>query len=125
MFKDFSVPPPLTCGTMKDHFVEVDLWMSGGGTASILHKDAFNAINCVINGTKQWKMVEYKYEDKIYKAWEPPEMVGGFSKVQVNKVDLLKHPLVSDVKWSLLKINAGDCLYLPRSKFIIFSYIHL
>lgn len=117
MFKDFSVAPPLTCGTLKDHLVEVDLWMSGGGTASILHKDAFNAVNCLINGTKQWKMIEYKYEDNIYKAWEPPQMIGGFSKLKIDQIDMFKYPMVSDVKWSLLNINAGDCLFLPKSKF--------
>ncbi|XP_031564516.1 uncharacterized protein LOC116299931 [Actinia tenebrosa] len=115
LYKYVSVIPPLTCGTFKDRLVEVDIWMSGGGTASILHKDAFNAINCLYNGTKQWKMIEYKYEDKIYKAWEPPQMIGGYSKINVNKVDLLKNPLVSEVPWSNLTIYAGDCLFLPKS----------
>ncbi|EDO34398.1 predicted protein [Nematostella vectensis] len=115
MYKDFAVIPPLTCGTFKDYLVEVDLWLSGGGTASIMHKDAFNAINCLMNGTKVWKMIEYKYEDKIYKAWEPPEMIGGFSKINVQNVDLLKYPKVAEVPWSLVTINAGDCLFLPKS----------
>jgi hypothetical protein len=115
---------PLTCGTFKDHFVEVDLWMSGGGTSSILHKDAFNAINCLLNGTKQWKMIEYKYEDKINKAWEPPEMIGGYSKVNVKKVDLIKNPMISEVPWCNLTINAGDCLFLPKSmSFILTLYL--
>lgn len=117
MFKEFSVIPPLTCGTFKDRLVEVDIWMSGGGTSSILHKDAFNAINCLINGTKQWKMIEYKYENKIYKAWEPPQMIGGFSKINVERVDLIKQPLVSEVPWSFVTINAGDCLFLPKSMY--------
>ena len=115
MWRDVTVIPPLTCGLLKDRLVEVDLWMSGGGTKSILHKDAYNAINCLYNGTKEWKMVEYKYEDKIYKAWEPPQMVGGFSRVNVLKVDLLKYPKVAEVPWSFVTVNAGDCLFLPKS----------
>ncbi|KAL9985835.1 hypothetical protein ACROYT_G008284 [Oculina patagonica] len=89
--------------------------MSGGGTKSILHKDAYNAINCLYNGTKEWKMIEYKYEDKIYKAWEPPQMVGGFSRINVLNVDLLKYPKLAEVPWSFVTINAGDCLFLPKS----------
>ena len=116
MWPDVTVIPPLTCGLLKDRLVEVDLWMSGGGTKSILHKDAYNAINCLYNGTKEWKMIEYKYEDKIYKAWEPPQMVGGFSRINVRAVDLLKYPKVAEVPWSFVTVNAGDCLFLPKSK---------
>ena len=116
MWPDVTVISPLTCGLLKDRLVEVDLWMSGGGTKSILHKDAYNAINCLYNGTKKWKLIEYKYEDKIYKAWEPPQMVGGFSRINVLSVDLLKYPKVSEVPWSFLTVNAGDCLFLPKSK---------
>ena len=118
MWPDVTVIPPLTCGLLKDRLVEVDLWMSGGGTQSILHKDAYNAINCLYNGTKEWKMIEYKYEDKIYKAWEPPQMVGGFSRINVRSVDLLKYPKVTEVPWSFVTVNAGDCLFLPKSKSI-------
>lgn len=116
MWRDVTVIPPLTCGLLKDRLVEVDLWMSGGGTKSILHKDAYNAINCLYNGTKEWKLIEYKYEDKIYKAWEPPQNVGGFSRINIQQVDLLKYPKVSEVPWSIVTINAGDCLFLPKSK---------
>lgn len=90
--------------------------MSGGGSSSILHKDAFNAINCLYNGTKEWKMIEYKYEDKIYKAWEPDREIGGFSRINPIEVDLIKYPKVAEVPWSFLTINAGDCLFLPKSK---------
>ncbi|XP_020609691.1 lysine-specific demethylase 8-like [Orbicella faveolata] len=124
MWPDVTVIPPLTCGLLKDRLVEVDLWMSGGGTKSILHKDAYNAINCLYNGTKEWKMIEYKYEDKIYKAWEPPQMVGGFSRINVLKVDLLKYPKVAEVPWSFVTVNAGDCLFLPKSKSVgLYSYV--
>ena len=116
MWPDVTVIPPLTCGLLKDRLVEVDLWLSGGGTKSILHKDAYNAINCLYNGTKEWKMIEYKYEDKIYKAWEPPQMVGGYSRINVQSVDLLKYPKVSEVPWSFVTVHAGDCLFLPKSK---------
>ena len=43
-------------------------------------------------------------------------MVGGFSRINVTSVDLLKYPLVSEVPWSYLTINAGECLFLPKSK---------
>ncbi|XP_028411093.1 uncharacterized protein LOC114533693 [Dendronephthya gigantea] len=115
MWSDILVQPCLTCGTFSDHIVEIDLWMSGGGSKSLLHKDAFNAINCLYNGTKEWKMIEYKYEKMIYKAWEPEYEVGGYSLLQVDSVDLIKYPKVKDVPWSFVTVNAGDCLFLPKS----------
>lgn len=38
MWNDVSVQPCLTCGTFADRIVEIDLWMSGGGSKSLLHK---------------------------------------------------------------------------------------
>ncbi|KAJ7393736.1 hypothetical protein OS493_003395 [Desmophyllum pertusum] len=39
----------------------------------------------------------------------------GFSRINVLKVDLLKYPKVAEVPWSIVTINAGDCLFLPKS----------
>ncbi|CAB4006791.1 Hypothetical predicted protein [Paramuricea clavata] len=119
MWDDVNVQPCLTCGTFVDRIVEIDLWMSGGGSKSLLHKDAFNAINCLYNGTKEWKMIEYKYEKMIYKAWEPEYEIGGYSLIEVDSVDLIKYPKVKDVPWSFVTVNAGDCLFVPKSKFFI------
>ena len=116
MWPDISVQPCLLCGTLKKRLVEVDLWMSSGGSKSILHKDAFNAINCLYNGTKEWKLVEYKYEEKIYRFWEPGREIGGFSRINPEKVDLIKYPKVAEVPWSFVTVHAGDCLFLPKSK---------
>ena len=38
MWDDVNVQPCLTCGTFADRIVEIDLWMSGGGSKSLLHK---------------------------------------------------------------------------------------
>lgn len=52
------------------------MWINSGGARSILHKDSFNTINCVVNGSKEWKLVEFKYNDLIYQAWEGPQEAG-------------------------------------------------
>ena len=91
---EFLVPPSLTCGPVKHNMVEIDLWMSGGSTSSLLHKDAFNTLNCLVNGTKEWKLFEYKYEGSLYKAYEAGDPKGGFSRINPEAVDLKKYPKV-------------------------------
>ena len=61
-------------------------------------------------------MIAYKYENMIYKAWEPEREIGGYSLIDVDAVDLIKYPKVGDVPWSYVQIDAGDCLFLPKSK---------
>ena len=63
-------------------------------------------------------MIEYKYEKMIYKAWEPEYEIGGFSSIEVDAVDLIKYPKIKDVPWSFVTVNAGDCLFLPKSKLL-------
>lgn len=39
MYKEFEVPPSLgSCGEMSKNIVEVNIWWSGGGSASVIHK---------------------------------------------------------------------------------------
>ena len=72
----------------------------------------------MINGSKQWKMIEFKYENMVYKAWEPGNQIGGYSLINVDSVDLLKFPKIASVPWSYVEVNAGDCLFVPKSKYV-------
>ncbi len=114
MFQEAGVLPFMTCGTFKHRMVEVDLWMNGGNASSILHKDAFNTMNCLVNGTKDWKLIALSEEKNIYKAWESAPAHGGYSKINVKSVDLKKYPKVANVPWQFTRIEKGDCLFLPK-----------
>lgn len=114
MYRDVMVLPCMSCGNMGGRMVEVDLWMSSGDSESILHKDAFNQMNCLFNGTKRWKLVHNKYEKFIHKTWEPSREIGGHSDIDVNEVDLLKYPNITKIRWSDYTLKAGDCIFLPK-----------
>lgn len=92
-----------------------DLGKKGNGGNSILHKDAFNTINCVVSGKKDWKLIELKYNDNVYQSWEGPmdRGYGGFSLINPNKVDAKRFPKIGQIPWQLTTIHEGDCLYLP------------
>ena len=117
MYHEAGVLPFMTCGTFKHRMVEVDFWMNGGNASSVLHKDAFNTMNCLLNGTKEWKLIELQQEKNIYKAWEAAPAHGGYSKINVHSVDLLKYPKVANVPWQYSKLEKGDCLFLPKGMY--------
>ena len=63
--KEVRVLPCWTCGSFKDRILEANLWLSSGGTRSLLHKDADNAINCLLNGTKDWILIHPENEENV------------------------------------------------------------
>ena len=65
MTEDVDVLSCLSCGTFAERIMEANLWLSSGGTSSLLHRDADNAVNCLLNGTKDWILIDPKYEDKV------------------------------------------------------------
>eukprot|EP00794_Sanderia_malayensis_P019468 gene19468-21391_t len=115
MYQDMMALPCMSCGPVKKRLVEVDLWMSSGSSQSILHKDAFNTMNCLINGTKEWKLVPYKFEKDLYKAHEEVDADGGFSKINVRSVDMEKYPKIATLPYYNVTVHGGDCLFLPKS----------
>ena len=113
MYGDVELLPCMSCGRLRNGVSEINLWMSGGGTRSRLHRDAFNAINCQINGTKDWIMVPANQTDNVYfkagNEWE----LGGLSPINTDSVNLKKYPRARDVPWGIKTLEAGDCIFIP------------
>lgn len=80
----------------------------------MLHKDADNAINCLLNGTKDWILIHPDNEENIPVA-EGDRGYGGFATLDVESVNLIKYPKFKEVKWQYANMTAGDCLFLPYS----------
>ncbi|PIK59175.1 hypothetical protein BSL78_03921 [Apostichopus japonicus] len=110
---DILVLPFLNCGTFRERILEANLWWSSGGTRSLLHRDADNAINCLLNGTKDWVLIDPSYEDLIPIAKENVDAYGGFSLLNPDSVNLERFPSFQQVPWWYANMSAGDCLFLP------------
>ena len=65
MAKDVHVLSCLACGSFSQRILEANLWLSSGGTSSLLHRDADNAINCLLNGTKDWILINPQHESNV------------------------------------------------------------
>lgn len=108
--KDILLPPALLCEDVKPHLVDTVMWFSSGGTKSVFHHDDVENINCLYRGSKTLLFVEYqKYKSKLRldNAW------GGFSGVDVDKVDFTKYPIFHEVEFYEAKMETGDCLFIP------------
>ena len=66
--REVRVLPFLMCGTFSKRILEANLWLSSGGTRSMLHKDADNAINCLLNGTKDWILIHPDNEENVSRS---------------------------------------------------------
>ena len=66
--REVKVLPFLMCGTFSERILEANLWLSSGGTRSMLHKDADNAINCLLNGTKDWILIHPDNEENVSRS---------------------------------------------------------
>lgn len=111
---EVRVLPFLMCGTFSERILEANLWLSSGGTRSMLHKDADNAFNCLLNGTKDWILIHPDNEENIPVA-DGDKGYGGFATLDVQSVNLIKYPKFKEVKWQYANMTPGDCLFLPYS----------
>lgn len=61
-------------------------------------------------------MISPKYEYMVPLAKEPSLAGGGYSVLNVDKVDLIKYPNFKDCPYHYANVTAGDCLYVPYGK---------
>ncbi|XP_071964354.1 bifunctional peptidase and (3S)-lysyl hydroxylase Jmjd7-like [Antedon mediterranea] len=113
MRDDFHLLKCILCGGFVDNLQDAILWFSSGGTKSVLHYDEVDNINCIMDGKKEFFMVDKKNSEYI--DIDAPE--GSYSEVDVEKADLYKYPGLGTVPWFNVTMEAGDCFYIPYKWF--------
>eukprot|EP00937_MAST-01D_sp_MAST-1D-sp2_P001778 g1778.t1 len=125
MMRDIELLPFMSCGGFTSLLDVVTMWMSSGGTKSVLHNDDQDNINCLFSGTKRMIFWSPHYRQKIQSrafGWhnqaENPIAGGGYGSfakfIDVEKVDLEKYPGWTELEWSDGDMEAGDCLFIPH-----------
>ncbi|XP_041366642.1 lysine-specific demethylase JMJ30-like [Gigantopelta aegis] len=121
MRDDVRVPRCLQCGGFHNRVDTFLLWMSSGGTTSVLHHDSYENLNCILDGVKVFKMIDKELKERIYANNFNETM--GYSRVDVDKVDLHEYPNLRDIPWIEARIEKGDCIYIPKDWFhVVYSY---
>ncbi|XP_066304335.1 bifunctional peptidase and (3S)-lysyl hydroxylase Jmjd7-like [Branchiostoma lanceolatum] len=117
MRADMQVPRSLLCGTFKKTILESNLWLSAGGTKSLLHYDADHNLHCLMSGRKDFIMIDPKYDDLLVMNEKRRYSGSSWSHLDMNRIDLLAHPQVSEVPWTWATLLAGDCIFIPAGYF--------
>eukprot|EP00794_Sanderia_malayensis_P012097 gene12097-13347_t len=118
MMPDIQAVPSVLCGTFKNYTHESNLWVSNGGTRSVIHYDADHNLHCMIAGRKDFMMIKNKYSEKLYFGPKPKGVGSGFSSLDPDKVDMNKYPNHAKVPWTWATLYPGDCIFIPS------VYIH-
>eukprot|EP00112_Aurelia_sp_Birch-Aquarium-sp1_P001864 Seg1202.12 transcript_id=Seg1202.12/GoldUCD/mRNA.D3Y31 product="Lysine-specific demethylase 8" protein_id=Seg1202.12/GoldUCD/D3Y31 len=118
MMKEIQAVPSVMCGTFKNFTHESNLWISNGGTRSVIHYDADHNLHCMIAGRKDFMMIENKYSEDLYFGPKPNGVGSGFSSIDPDVIDMNLYPNHAKVPWQWATLYAGDCIFIPS------IYIH-
>ncbi|CAF1071753.1 unnamed protein product [Adineta ricciae] len=109
----FVLPKCLQCKPAFETFQVAMFWYSSGNTSSVVHTDDYDNINCVLQGEKQFILVDpHIYEEVASEIIDNP--TGSFSSVDVDRVNYENYPsLDHNIHYYQVNLSKGDCLYLP------------
>eukprot|EP00930_Biecheleria_cincta_P055597 TRINITY_DN41909_c0_g1_i1.p1 TRINITY_DN41909_c0_g1~~TRINITY_DN41909_c0_g1_i1.p1 ORF type:complete len:395 (-),score=62.26 TRINITY_DN41909_c0_g1_i1:282-1373(-) len=107
---DVAMPEPARCKEVWPQ--SVTLWMSAGGTMSVLHNDDGENFLMLIDGYKSVMLV---HQDQARNIYAPIAETGGTSPVLQDKVDLVTFPRFANVTWLHGEIGPGDTLFIPHT----------
>ena len=111
---DVVLPQPLACGGALDRLSEAVLWLSPGGTKSVIHADPHDGLLCALDGSKRLALWHPRHQPEIEtrrSGWEEGDSFA--SQVDVDAVDLARFPAWGRLPWEEATIESGDCLFLP------------
>ncbi|KAL9907764.1 jumonji domain containing 5 [Glossina fuscipes fuscipes] len=108
--KDFNVPDYCSLRSSNTD-VDIKAWLGPEGTVSPLHYDPKHNLLCQVFGSKRIILASPKDSQNLYT--HESEFLKNTSQIDADAVDYQKFPLVANVKFYYLKLQAGDCLYMP------------
>ncbi|KAK3576648.1 hypothetical protein CHS0354_023166 [Potamilus streckersoni] len=118
MMADFPLPSIFSCGTFKDRLVEAELWMSSGGTNSLLHSHDDHNVHCVLFGRKDFILIESKHKDVFDFRETYPNSGAGYSPLDMEMINVFKYQKISKTPWTWATLMQGDCIFVPA------GYLH-
>lgn len=118
MMEEIPLPEFLQCGSYHDRLQEAELWMSSGGTASLLHSHEDHTAHCVLFGRKDFIVIEKQYRKNFGFIEKYPHAGVGHSPLDMDMISVFKFPDISHTPWNHATLRQGDCIITPA------GYLH-
>ncbi|XP_050404429.1 uncharacterized protein LOC126820477 [Patella vulgata] len=118
MMHELPLPKCVQCGTIANYLQEAELWMSSGGTSSMLHSHEDHNLHCVLFGRRDFILIENKYKSAFAFKEEYPNSVAGHSPLDMEMINALKYTKIADIPWTWSTLHQGDCIFIPA------GYLH-
>jgi len=109
---EYEIPRLVNCPKVTaERMHQINHWFSGGGTSSVLHRDANENLNCLMDGSKDLVFINKTYSEReLY--WDFSQN-HHHSHVDCDRVDLNRFPNFAQIKWWHAHMEKGDCLFIP------------
>lgn len=107
---DLDLPEPARCKEVWPQ--SVTLWMSSGGTMSVLHNDDGENFLMLLDGYKSVMLV---HQDEAPNMYAHVAKVRGTSPVRQDAVDLENFPRFANITWLHGDMGPGDTLFIPHT----------
>lgn len=107
---DVDLPPPIRCKEVLPQ--SMTLWISSGGTTSVLHHDDAENVLMLLDGKKSVMLVHQDQAQNMYARIAEHQ---GSSPIHQDWVDLVAFPRFANISWIQGELSAGDMLYIPHS----------
>jgi len=107
---DYDMLAPINCTEVVPQ--SLTLWMSSGGTKSVLHQDDAENFLMLLAGKKKVMLV---HQDQARNIYANIAEVHGTSPVHQDAVDLVSFPRFANVTWLSGELGPGDSLYIPHT----------
>ncbi|CAF1048659.1 unnamed protein product [Rotaria magnacalcarata] len=110
----FTLPTCLQCKPALETFQVAMFWFSSGNTSSVVHTDDYDNINCVLQGDKQFILVDpYIFKEVASEIID--NYSGSYSSMDVDQVDYNKYRSLNNdtLYYYQVNLSKGDCLFIP------------
>ncbi|XP_002737509.2 uncharacterized protein LOC100370566 [Saccoglossus kowalevskii] len=111
LLHDAYIPSVLECSEFSSKIESANLLFSSGNTSYVLHQDGYENIITLVAGKKKFFLAHPRDSHKLYA--NQFTTLPGLSPVLPDKVDMEKFPLVADLEYYEVEMEAGDQLYVP------------
>ncbi|CAG5130789.1 unnamed protein product [Candidula unifasciata] len=118
MMPDLPLPKCLRCGTLSENLLSVQLWMSAGGTSSLVHSHDNHLMHCVIFGRRDFILIEESHKNAFPWTEDYPGSLGGHSDMDTEMVNMFSFKSILRVPWIWSTLYPGNCLFVPA------GYLH-